>query len=192
MSVFMYKQGKVGTDGVILPAPFGTANISDVGDGTLTGAIRNLADRSGGVVDITQAQYNALSPQEKADDVFYRITDVDADDTIIDLAIGETAGIAYEGSKGKALANRMDTAETNINTINGKLNTIITGTLTTGQTSLEITNAAIRENSIISIFTDVYGYGPSEVTTINGKITLTFDEAKESNVTIKVVVLGGE
>lgn len=107
MSVFMYKQGKVGTDGVILPAPFGTTNISDVGDGTLTGAIRNLADRSGGVVDVTQAQYNALSPQEKADDVFYRITDVDADDTIIDLAIGETAGTAYEGSKGKALANRM-------------------------------------------------------------------------------------
>ena len=52
----------------------------------------------------------------------------------------------------------------------------LTGTLTAGQTSLEITDASITTSSYFDIYTSVYAILPLTVEVITGKITLTFDE----------------
>jgi len=65
--------------------------------------------------------------------------------------------------------------------------TVLTGTLTTGATSLVLSNAAITTGSIIDIYTDKYGISPTAVNTETGKITMTF-EAQTVAVGIRVEV----
>lgn len=65
--------------------------------------------------------------------------------------------------------------------------TVVTGTLSAGSTSITLTNNAITTDSVIDIYTSVYGVNPINVTDSNGSITLTFD-AQSSNVTIRVEV----
>lgn len=61
----------------------------------------------------------------------------------------------------------------------------VTGTLTAGQTSLTLSNAAITANATYDYYTDKYGVNPSSVTISNGSMTLTF-EAQSSNLGVKV------
>lgn len=80
-----------------------------------------------------------------------------------------------------------------ISALNNKLGTSIVSTLTAGETTLVITNAAITTNMAgIDIYTSKYGFGPSDVETTTGQITMTFDSAAQENVDIKVILLGGE
>lgn len=65
--------------------------------------------------------------------------------------------------------------------------TVITGTLTAGATSVTLSNSKITTNSMIDIYTTVYGLNPTNVTVSNGQIVLTF-EAQQSNVGVKVRV----
>lgn len=57
---------------------------------------------------------------------------------------------------------------------------VVTGTLTAGSTSLELSNSAITESSTIDIYTSKYGVNPSNVAVATGKITLTFDAQTEA------------
>lgn len=66
--------------------------------------------------------------------------------------------------------------------------TVLTGTLTSGTTSVTISDTAITTESMIDIYTSVYGVNPTEVTTTNGAITLKFD-AQKTDVGVKVKVL---
>lgn len=66
---------------------------------------------------------------------------------------------------------------------------IITGTLTSGQTSITITDTSINTNSILSFYTSIYGANPEAVSVTNGSVTLTF-EAQESNMMVGVKVEG--
>lgn len=52
---------------------------------------------------------------------------------------------------------------------------VLTGTLAAKATSLALSNAAIKESSIIDIYTDKYGVSPTAVDVASGKITMTFD-----------------
>lgn len=61
----------------------------------------------------------------------------------------------------------------------------LTGTLTTGQTSLTIQNAAITTSSTIDFYTDTFGVNPTAVTVATGSITLTFD-VQQSDLGVKV------
>lgn len=63
----------------------------------------------------------------------------------------------------------------------------LTGTLTTGNTTLTIQNEVIDPTKCIEIFTDVYGVTPSNAVVTSGQIVLTF-EAQESNLGVKVRV----
>lgn len=64
----------------------------------------------------------------------------------------------------------------------------LTGTLTAGDTSITISDESITTDSMIDIYTDVYGVNPSEVTVASGSITLTFD-AQETDLSVKVRVM---
>lgn len=80
---------------------------------------------------------------------------------------------------------------TDINKINeevNKLTNFLTGTLTAGETTLTISNSSITEDSMIDIYTNVFGVNPTEVTVANGSITLVFD-AQETDLGVKVRVM---
>lgn len=69
---------------------------------------------------------------------------------------------------------------------NGK-STVITGTLSTGQTTLTLSNSAITTDSVIDIYTDHWGVSPSEVTVETGQINMTFSSLDyELNVRAEV------
>ena len=81
---------------------------------------------------------------------------------------------------------------TNMNDLEDRIESafeIITGTLTSGQTSITITDTSINTNSILSFFTSIYGVNPEAVSVTNGSVTLTF-EAQESNMIVGVKVEG--
>lgn len=65
---------------------------------------------------------------------------------------------------------------------------VLTGTLTAGATSLTISDSSITEDSMIDIYANVYGVNPTEVTVVDGSITLVFD-AQESDLGVKVRVM---
>ena len=65
--------------------------------------------------------------------------------------------------------------------------TTVTGTLSTGSTSITLSNDAITEDSTIDFYTSIYGVNPKTVTVISGNVTLTFD-AQTTDMNIKVVI----
>lgn len=62
-----------------------------------------------------------------------------------------------------------------------------TGTLNAGSTSIEFEDEGITTDSWIIPFTSVYGVSPTNITTINGKCTLTF-ESQDNDITVGVRV----
>ena len=71
-----------------------------------------------------------------------------------------------------------------INEVKGKE---LIGTLTAGQTTLTITDAAILTTSTIDIYVDVYGINPEDVQVVAGSITMTFP-VQAANLGVKVVI----
>lgn len=65
---------------------------------------------------------------------------------------------------------------------------VLTGTLTAGQTSVEIEDDSITTGKTLEIYTDVYGLEPTNVAVSTGSVTLTF-AAQGVNVTVKVKVI---
>lgn len=63
----------------------------------------------------------------------------------------------------------------------------ITGTLTAGQTSISFTDSSILESSTFDFYTSKFGVNPTNISVLNGSITLTFDE-QNTNINIKVRV----
>ena len=68
-------------------------------------------------------------------------------------------------------------------------NTVLTGTLSVGQTEITFTNSAITEDSIIDVYTNVYGVNPIDITSTAGNITLQFYQ-QEYDVQVRVEVKG--
>ena len=75
------------------------------------------------------------------------------------------------------------------NAISGKAPayTEITSTLTAGQTSLALSNAAITTSSTIDYYTEYFGINPTSVAVETGKVTLGF-ESQDINIGVKVRV----
>ena len=65
--------------------------------------------------------------------------------------------------------------------------TVVTGTLSAGSTSITLTNSAITTDSVIDVYTSVYGVNPTGISVSAGSITLTFD-AQSSAVNIRIEV----
>ena len=88
-------------------------------------------------------------------------------------------------------ASTMNGLESRINTAFSALSPAgfveVTGTLTTGSTSLTLSDASISSTSTLDFFTDVYGVSPTAVSVSTSSVTLTF-EAQESDLSVKVRV----
>ena len=69
-----------------------------------------------------------------------------------------------------------------------RLSNFLESTLTAGETTLTISDTSITEDSMIDIYTNVFGVNPTEVTVTSGAITLVFD-AQESDLSVKVRVM---
>lgn len=68
------------------------------------------------------------------------------------------------------------------------VNKVFTTTLTAGSSSVTITDDRISSESMIEIYTDVYGVSPSDVTVTDGSITITFG-TYENDINVKVRVI---
>jgi hypothetical protein len=93
------------------------------------------------------------------------------------------------GSTGASYHHVYET-ETNTETLQSTLQvagTLLLTKLFTGQTTVTITDDAIKQSSTFDIYTDKYGVNPKNVTVDTGSITLEF-KPQETDVNIKVVV----
>lgn len=61
----------------------------------------------------------------------------------------------------------------------------VTGTLTAGNTTLTLSNAAITTNATYDYYTTVFGVNPIAVVISTGSMVLTF-EAQQTNIGVKV------
>lgn len=65
---------------------------------------------------------------------------------------------------------------------------IITGTLVAGQTSITILNDYITIDSVLDFYTSIYGVNPLTVSVVAGGVTLTFNaQASNMDVGVKIV-----
>lgn len=69
-----------------------------------------------------------------------------------------------------------------------KLQSFKSATLTSGNTTVNISDESITTNSTIDIYTNVYGVNPTEVEVTDGTIILVFD-AQETDLEVKVRVM---
>lgn len=96
---------------------------------------------------------------------------------------------------GKAVAEAVATKadKTEVNQIKDDLankeplHKVLSATLVTGETSLTFTDAAITDNAMIYIYTNVWGVQPSAVEQSGNTLTLTFD-AQSEDLGVKVEV----
>ena len=63
----------------------------------------------------------------------------------------------------------------------------ITGTLTAGSTTITLSDSSITTSSTIEPYTDTFGVSPTNITVVNGSVTLTFD-TQSSDLGVKVRV----
>lgn len=64
---------------------------------------------------------------------------------------------------------------------------ILTSTLTSGNTSLTFSNAAITTTAMYDVYADKYGLTPTDITITTGQAVLTF-EAQSADVSVKLVI----
>ena len=79
------------------------------------------------------------------------------------------------------------TSKNVIGAVNELKGTELTSSLTAGQTTVTISDAAILTTSTIDIYVDKYRISPEDVTVTTGQIVLTFAE-QASDLNIKVVI----
>ena len=65
--------------------------------------------------------------------------------------------------------------------------TLITGTLTAGQTSITLSSDYITTDSVLEFYTSIYGVNPVTATVTAGQVELTFS-AQSSNMVVAVIV----
>lgn len=66
----------------------------------------------------------------------------------------------------------------------------VTGTLEAGETTLTLQSSEITTDSIIDVFTNVYGISPTNTVATTGSVTLTF-KAQQTDIGVKVVIING-
>lgn len=69
--------------------------------------------------------------------------------------------------------------------VNANKPTDLVGTLEVGSTSITLTDDIITTDNTYDIYTSIYGVTPTDISIIDGSITLTFEE-QESAISVKV------
>ena len=95
------------------------------------------------VVELTQAEYDALTPEQKNNGKMYLVNDA------------------------------------------GK---VLTGTLEAGHTSITFDDAAIKSDSMIDVYTTIFGANPTAATNSVGTVTLYFN-SQATDMGVKVVIM---
>ena len=115
-------------------------------------------------------------------------TGIDITDGTISVDIGSdsTGFVVYDKENGTiGLSTALKTQIAN------NTPTVLTATLTAGETSLTFTDASIKGTSTIDIYTSIYGVSPSTATSDTGTLTFTFD-AQSTDMTVEVDVYNVE
>lgn len=94
-------------------------------------------------------------------------------------------GDAFNASNMNDLEDRIEAAIESGGGGGGSSWTDVIGTLPAGETSITLNSAAITTNSTIDYYTSVFGVNPTNVSVINGSVTLTFD-SQASDLGVKV------
>lgn len=122
------------------------------------------------------------------------------------VAADVNAGTGYANGKHSASAlgaglcgdgftyNALETGNKSIFAAINELNTIgayltVSGTLTAGQTSITLSDNRITADSLIDIYTSIYGINPVTASVSSGSVTLTF-EAQASDMLVAVNIKG--
>lgn len=94
-------------------------------------------------------------------------------------------------AEGLTFSNLTTQAKTLVGAINEVASTPtyteVSGTLTTGSTTLTLSDASIETTSTIDIYTDTFGIQPTNAVVSSGQIVLTF-LAQSSDISVKVRV----
>lgn len=117
----------------------------------------------------TATQWTTSNPVLAEGEIGYEVPDAGIGKGLVNMKIGD--GVTAWTSLPYAMVNK-----------------VFTATLTAGSSSVTITDDRIGSESMIDIYTDVYGVSPTEVTVNNGNIIMTFD-AQETDVNVKVRVI---
>ena len=67
------------------------------------------------------------------------------------------------------------------------VSTVFTETLTAGDTTITVTDQAISADSMIDIYTNVFGIAPTNIVASAGTVTVTFN-AQQNDISVKIVV----
>lgn len=115
-----------------------------------------------------------------------KLTAVEGETDVYDVVRNEgtitNPGDAFNADTMNDLEGRIDDGFTSIKNIS-------TGTLSTGETSITISDTEITTDSVLSFYTSIYGVSPTAATVETGSVTLTFD-AQESDMVVGVKVDG--
>lgn len=113
--------------------------------------------------------------------------DSNNDDLTVKILISELAAELAEEISYANLNTSSKKLVGAINEVASGAYTEVTGTLTTGSTSITLSDASITTTSTIDIYTDVFGIQPTNAVVTSGQIVLTF-LAQASDITVKVRV----
>lgn len=141
---------------------------------TIEAEIADLREdvEKGSIIEVTQEEYDALPDTKLTDGKLYKIKDVDI--------VGDASTVKYIKSGGVVTDVASELGE-----LTNSLSNLPTATLSAGSTSVTITDARIKADGLIDIYTDVYGVNPTAIEVSDSNVTLTFD-AQESDVIVKV------
>lgn len=147
---------------------------------------------STGNLQITKINDVTVGSSPKFTDTTYESKSAASGGTAVSLV---TTGEKYTWNNKQATL----VSGTNIKTINGNSilgsgnlsvsGQIITGTLIAGNTSITITDSAIKTNSILSFYASIYDVSPETVVASIGSVTLTF-EAQSVDMIVGVSIDG--
>lgn len=163
--------------------------------GYITSSDVSAVGLSGDYDDLTnKPTIPTLTSQLTNDSGFITSSDIPTDISAFNndsgyLTSADVAGVALSGSYDD-LTNKPTIPENLSDLVNdeGFIGfTEVSGTLTTGNTSLTLTDDAIETTSTIDIYTDVFGIQPTNAVVTSGQIVLTF-LAQASDISVKVRV----
>lgn len=155
--------------------------ISDNDISTLSTSVSNLQSSVSDLRTITGDITNQLV--NIVEDIDGNATNIETMNETIGSGTLETTSKNLIGATNE-VRQLASTAKTTAETARDKF-TDLTGTLTANSTTCIINSSAIKTDSIIDIYTDVFGLSPENVEVISGKITITF-KAQSNDVSVKV------
>lgn len=128
-----------------------------------------------------------LALQINNDAVFPISQDNGGTDTTYKVSITQISAEVGENQTFSNLTTQNKTLVGAINEVSSGSYTEVTGTLTSGSTSLTLSDASITTTSTIDIYCDTFGIQPINAVVTSGQIVLTF-LAQNSDLSVKVRV----